>query len=228
MVEVLHLPHPKLLGLLRGGEHFSAQSRHGHGQDQPQSCQPRPTSQRHAARITHSTSRSTSQTLRAAAAACRSSMSAPYARSCLLLDPWRSHPRCPHAMRQPDPAPPRPLGTLQSRPHAAIRRSQPDREHSSARARGALEARTLHIHDAHVFVMEIECGLLLEWGSSRCGTTAFVFVLLGNACSLKPICAAEAAWPATGMTHRNSPGVVIGHRRFVAKLDWLRQIWTCA
>ena len=28
MVEVLHLPHPKLLGLLRGGEHFSAHSRH--------------------------------------------------------------------------------------------------------------------------------------------------------------------------------------------------------
>ena len=44
VVEVLHLPHPKLLGLLRGGEHFSAQSRHRHGQDQPQSCQLRPAS----------------------------------------------------------------------------------------------------------------------------------------------------------------------------------------
>ena len=44
VVEVLHLPHPKLLGLLRGGEHFSAQSRHRHRQDQPQSCQLRPAS----------------------------------------------------------------------------------------------------------------------------------------------------------------------------------------
>ena len=112
--------------------------------------------QRHAARMTHSTITSTPQTLQAAAAACRSSMTERYARSCLLLDPWRSPPMLPqHAMRQPDAALPRPLGTPQSRPHAAIKRSPPDCDRCSALARDALEARTLRIH-AHVFVMEIE------------------------------------------------------------------------
>ena len=48
--------------------------------------------------------------------------------------------------------------------------------------------------------------------------------------NLVPQVRSGAVWPviATGMTHRNSPGVVIGHRQGVAKLDWMRRISTCA
>ena len=157
MVEVLHLPHPKLLGLLRGGEHFSAHSRHctRSGSDPVSNLQPTQPASDATQRGPLFGDTSLKHVAYSAGSRCRPSLALVRAASALLHRDPGAHPHTQCAVCRRTNATARSDAVKNACDHKDGQPSTPPYALQHAPGAPPDSQRSLR-HHAHVFVMEIE------------------------------------------------------------------------